>query len=820
VNQILKTLLSHWRRKPIQLAALLAGLTIATALWSGVQALNAQAKQSYADAAQMLGGDSVNSLARPDGARFPQETFGALRRAGWPVAPVIEGRIRIKNLPLRVVGIDSLSLPRAAEISTPQAGRDRAAANDPNAFQNFLTPPWQSLIAPKTLDLIGGVTTSDTGATLPPFVVTEQIPAKTLVMDIAAAQAVLGSEGEISRLLVDPDKPVSSIPLAEATTVPLQQTPESEASDDLDRLTDSFHLNLTAFGMLAFLVGLFIVYSAITLAFEQRLPMLRTMRACGVSARGLTTALLVELLTLALISGVVGVLLGYLIAAALMPDVAASLGGLYGAQVPGALSLAPSWWVTGLGMSLLGALGASAYSLFKAYRMPPLATGQRFAWREAQQRWLRWQAFMALGLLVVSALLAYFGNGLGPGFASLAALLLAGALALPPFLSLILRRGEAGASSAISEWFWADSRMQISGLSVALMAMLLALATNIGVGTMVDGFRKTFVDWLDQRLIAEIYIIPGSDARKTEIMSWLDSREEVTAQLPKIESTARIENWPVTIVGFVDHGSYRNHWPMKAKADDIWDAVANDEAIVVSEQLAQRLSLRLEDTLALGEWQPRVVGIYPDYGNPRGQISADIHTLRKFYPNALGTGLGLRVDPEAVPPLMTELRERFDLSEGGLTDQASIKAFSKSIFEKTFAVTTALNVLTMLIAGFAMFMSLLTLSEMRLPQLAPLWAGGLTRKQLARLELVKTCALALFTALLAVPLGLAVAWCLVSVVNVQAFGWRLPFHAFPVQWVVLVIIAVVTAFLASLLPTLRLRTIAPMRLLRVFANER
>jgi len=62
VNQILKTLLSHWQRKPIQLAALLAGLTIATALWSGVQALNAQAKQSYADAAQMLGGDSVNTL--------------------------------------------------------------------------------------------------------------------------------------------------------------------------------------------------------------------------------------------------------------------------------------------------------------------------------------------------------------------------------------------------------------------------------------------------------------------------------------------------------------------------------------------------------------------------------------------------------------------------------------------------------------------------------------------------------------------------------------------------------------------------------------
>lgn len=817
MTQILQTLLSHWWRKPVQLAALLAGLTIATALWSGVQALNTQAKQSYADAAQVLGGDSVNSLARPDGAKFPQKTFGELRRAGWIVSPVVEGRIRISGLSIRVIGIDPLSLPRAAAISAPQS--ESQSEEDPNALLNFLTPPWRSLVNPKTVDLIGTVKRADGGVVLPPFSIAERMPEHTLVMDIAAAQHVLGTGNDISRLLIDPDAPASAIPLTDATAVPLQQTPESEAAGDLDRLTDSFHLNLTAFGMLAFLVGLFIVYSAITLAFEQRLPMLRTMRACGVSACGLTVALLVELLTLALISGIIGVLLGYLIAAALMPDVAASLGGLYGAQVPGALSLAPSWWATGLGMSLLGALGASAYSLYKAYRMPPLATGQRFAWREAQQRWLRWQAAIAIALLVVAVLFAIYGNGLVPGFASLAALLLAGALALPPFLSLILREGESRASSAIAQWFWADSRMQISGLSVALMAMLLALATNIGVGTMVDGFRKTFVDWLDQRLIAEVYVVAGDKDREAEIVSWLDTREEVTAQLPRIRTPARVKNWPITIIGLVDHGGFRDHWPMKTSTSDVWDAMADDEAVAVSEQLAQRLSLHLEDTLTLGDWQPRIVGIYPDYGNPRGQVIANLKTVKKHYPDALSSGLRLRVNPDSVPTLLADLRERFDLGEGELTDQASVKEFSKGIFEKTFAVTAALNVLTMLIAGFAMFMSLLTLSEMRLPQLAPLWAGGLTRKRLAGLELVKTCALALLTALLAVPLGLAVAWCLVSVVNVQAFGWRLPLHLFPLQWVVLVIVAVLIAFFASLLPTLRLRTIAPMRLLRVFANE-
>ena len=96
---------------------------------------------------------------------------------------------------------------------------------------------------------------------------------------------------------------------------------EANAESDLERLTDSFHLNLTAFGMLSFFVGLFIVNSAIGLAFEQRLPMLRTLRACGVSARMLNSVLVIELVSLALIAGLIGLVCGYFIAAALLPDV-------------------------------------------------------------------------------------------------------------------------------------------------------------------------------------------------------------------------------------------------------------------------------------------------------------------------------------------------------------------------------------------------------------------------------------------------------------------------------------------------------------------
>ncbi|TJW23092.1 MAG: FtsX-like permease family protein, partial [Mesorhizobium sp.] len=79
-------------------------------------------------------------------------------------------------------------------------------------------------------------------------------------------------------------------------------------------------------------------HSAIGLAFEQRRQVFRTLRALGLPARVLVLLLIAELLTFALLAGLVGVALGYVVASALLPDVAATLRGLYGADVPGTLS--------------------------------------------------------------------------------------------------------------------------------------------------------------------------------------------------------------------------------------------------------------------------------------------------------------------------------------------------------------------------------------------------------------------------------------------------------------------------------------------------
>jgi putative ABC transport system permease protein len=106
--------------------------------------------------------------------------------------------------------------------------------------------------------------------------------------------------------------------------------------------------------------------------------------------------------------GLIGLVCGCFIAGA-AADVAASLRGLYGAQIPGHLTLKPQWWVAGIAISILGALAAAAASLTKALRLPLLATAQPFAWQRSQRHWLTYQSALALAAFAAACFL-WFGD--------------------------------------------------------------------------------------------------------------------------------------------------------------------------------------------------------------------------------------------------------------------------------------------------------------------------------------------------------------------------------------------------------------------------
>lgn len=786
IRATLSALMSHWWRNPLQLVTLLGGLALATALWSGVQAINAEARRSYDFAAAALG---EGDFAQITGA-LKIEDFVRLRRAGVLVSPVVEGRIN----GVRLIGLEPLTAPRGL---MPQ-GRDGQSMGGAEEMALYGSQA--------ALDAIGEIETY-------PKVLTVGQASNTVFTDISVAAKLLSRADSLDRLIVLERQPKGALdPVSLGYTV----TPP-RGGTDIAQLTDSFHLNLTAFGLLSFAVGIFIVNGAIGLAFEQRRPVIRTLRALGVPLRTLVGLMVAELFLLATLAGALGIALGYLIAAALLPDVAATLRGLYGAEVGGALSLDPMWWLSGFAIAVLGAMIAALGAFATLLRMPMLAASQARAWSMVSARGARARHILAAALTMTALAALEFGGGLVSGFVLLGAMLIAAALLLPSIISIVLRIGERLARRVVPQWFWADTRQQISGLSLALMALLLAMAANVGVSTMVSSFRVTFVEFLDQRLAAEVYVSTNDPAAAAAFEGFVTGKAD--AVLPIINETVTVEGLPVELYGARDHATYPDNWRLLEGVEQPWAQVALGADVLVNEQFARRSGLWTGATITIAGEFFGIAGVYGDYGNPIGQIVMNEHVFETLFPESRALRFGLRVPPEDVAALRATLIE-FGVPEENILNQSALKAMSIGIFERTFKVTGALNVLTLAVAGFAILMSLLTLATMRLPQVAPVWALGMTRADLARLELWRAILLAAITSVTAIPLGLALAWVLLSVVNVEAFGWQLPMFLFPSQYGWLVVQALCASLVAAVIPSLRLRRTPPSQLLKVFSNER
>ena len=302
----------------------------------------------------------------------------------------------------------------------------------------------------------------------------------------------------------------------------------------------------------------------------------------------------------------------------------------------------------------MGALAAAAASLTKAIRLPLLATAQPFAWQQAQRRWLTYQSALALAAFAAAACLLWFGDSLISGFAVLAALMLGAALILPMFLELVLSLGQRYAHGAARVWFWADSRQQLSGLSLALMALLLALAVNVGVGTMVESFSRTFLVWLDGRLAADVYVSAADDAQATRdqgVAARASRGRGDPARRPRRDATG----------GRADRGAgpaRSRHLSRQLAAAAIGRRMPGPSCVPAMRRSSAsnwrggctfRVGDRIEVPAPGGNWTLDVVGIYADYGNPKGQIAVNFAALTRRFPEIPLTRMGLRVAPPQDP---------------------------------------------------------------------------------------------------------------------------------------------------------------------------
>jgi len=810
---------ARWRallREPGQGALLILSLALGVAVVVAVDLVNAASRTAMASASAQLQGASTHRIEGPGGS-LSLDAYGALRRA-WragtllegdvPVtgfAPLLEGRLTLPDgSPLRLLGIDPFSSLRQEGVGSTQT----------LSWAQFLTTPGAALLSPSVgPELAPGDRLSLPGAAA--LTVLGRLPGAEAdalalaVVDLATAQEWLGATDRLSRVeLVLPEAPPRSVlrrglerlfpglllpeatpevrlaPALRAAYPGLALRSQRETELALGGLASAFQLNLAAMGLLALVVGLYLLYGALAYSVRRRLESFGRFRALGVAPAALQRHVLQEAMIFAGLGALLGLLLGRLLAGGLLGLVSATLEGLYDQVAIGALPL--DWVPYGKGLVLaLGGGLAVAWPLAREAGRAPLLPR---AGRPPAQTGGRARLAFALGLSLLALALLKMPSGYLGALLALAAILLAGAQGVGP-VSAWLLRGLNRLAAPLPLRLRLPLREASRGLGraqLALAALVVALATAVGMTIMVTSFRLTVADWLEDRLDAPVL------ARGPAL-------GEARGRLEEALEAARRDG---VVSGWVWRQSVDDWLEGQPVRMILLEAVGREApALRLSEPLARQLGRTEGGALS---WSGRLPGAealapyYRSYGG--GRLELEMPRALWQGPEPTGPwGLAVYGAPEALLPRLQAALPR----SAELLAQGPVKARALVIFDRTFRVTAVLQTIAGVVAGVGLLSAFAALALDRRQQLSALRILGAPGPFAARQLLLEAGLLAGVAGVLALPLGALAAWILCDAVNLRAFHWTLTLHWPPPAFLEALFLALGAGLLAALGPALQ-----------------
>ncbi len=812
-------------RHPWQLALAVAGISLGVAVYVGVDLANDSARRAFELSTEVIRGQTTHRLL-PVGGALPERHFSELLLDGrvTRAAPVVETPVRIggNGGPRRtLLGVDPVKEAGFRDYSgfVPGRGAD---------FTRLITEPGtvmvpESLAAEFSLETGSSIDIWIDGRPEPVVVVgtVRSIAASAeteppLVTDISTAQQLVGGAGSLSRidLALSPEQARSLGDDPPSGTILVAAAGQADA---LTEMTRAFRTNLTALGLLALVVGMFLIYSTMAFSIVQRRRVIGVLRAIGVDRRQLLGSVLSEAIALGAAGSAVGLVLGDVLARGLVDMVLRTIGDLYFGNAVSAAD--PSNWIyargalLGLGATLVAALGPA----LDASRAAPDSALRRAALERTTRSRAKFAAVLAGPVLVLAAVLLLVGSrSLVMAFAGLFFVLCAGAM-LTPFATLLLMKP---AEPIAARGFGLAGLMAVRGVGaslsrtgVATAALAVAVATVIGVGVMIGSFRTSLVSWLDTTLTADIYLTLDQPRAGRpfgpELLTALGALPEVGGVAPTRYFRVRTafgevgvraaeagpEGWGVDVVG--------------ADAGAATAALGEADTVLVTEPISYRFGLAVGDAVSLptatGERAFTIAGVFRDYSTGNNAFLLPLESYRRYWRDDSVTGIGVHLAPGYdAAEAGQAIRARLGDSTGvQFRTTEAIEEITLAVFDRTFRITEVLRWLAGSIAFLGILSAVLAIELERAREVAILRALGFSPRELATQILTRTGLLGVAAGVCAIPLGIALAGLLVHVINRRSFGWTMDLVVTPQPALLGVALALVAAFLAGIYPALR-----------------
>lgn len=760
---LLAALFSHYRRHPLQLLALAAMIVLATMLWTGVHHLTSQARASLDQSESAVA--ERQQVTRQDGKRMTVQDFVELRRAGLCVMPWLEVSSPEGG---RVIGVD----PLAAGCF---GGSDREES------------PWRG-------ELDGR-----------PFMDINE------VAELAREQA-----GQLS-LLISAAHSAGDLPTG-------YQLAPFRVGPDTGELGDSFLLNLDALGILVLLITALLVRSVYLLGITQRRDSFALLHRFGVPQGRINRLLAIEILLLALVCIVPGIWLGRWLANALGSGFGQALEGLFDQPLYAGQG---GKWLIPLATMLAVVLVACLVDF-----LPPIA--------RRSPGGSPWPGVLVTLMFLVGIALSIWVVDLVWLFIAVAMVFIATGI-LTPRLIAWLADWRAGSDKDLqARWRHRELSVLARRLALPLVSLQFAMAMVLAVQALVTTFESTFDRWLAQRLAADFYIEVPEAADPAPALDWLAEQPELAAS----GQWHRVIRGRASLAGGADGtggtdaagtrvdvfalgpvGPLVTGWQLFESSARPWHRLARGRGVMVNEQLARRQGVTIGQTLtvALGDQVLAlpVLGIYPDYGRPAGEILVNTSVLP---PDFKIDFQSLSVSPGnlSIDTVTDELKRIWRVQELTVRDNRAIEQLASAIFDQTFLLTRAMTTLTLILAAIALLMMGWVFFATRAWYFRLLVVWGLPRRrvsaQLIRLSVSLTGAIAL----LALPLGVWLTWVLVHRINPIAFGWSLPMAVYPRFWLELGVLGLLIGLCIALLMGRQLKspTAAPVNANALSGGER
>ncbi len=814
--------LRYLARHPLLAILNVISVALGVALYVAIQIANHSANRAFEASVDVVAGKAQLEVSAPAG-NLRDDLFPIVaHHPGIAAAtPIVRGFVTLPDFPgeyLDLLGIDILTNepfrtfdltdfqtqqfdiqkwlrgPRMVAVSEELADQHHLRAGDTMKVQ----------VNGKTTDLTIGylLRTRGTSANANPHFA---------AMDIGWAQEFLARADTLNSISlrlapgIDLERIVAELrrKLPPDTTV----AAPAQRGREVEKMLAGFQLNLQAMSLVSLLVGMFLIYNTIEASVVRRRHEIGILRSLGATRGEVRWLFLGEAAALGAIGIALGLAGGYLLARALVGTVAETISSLYVLLSVREVSVAPWIWGSAVFLGFVSVLAAAWFPARAAAALNPVDTLHHGLRIEQSIRLSRgWILAGSLSLLL-SLLLSALALRTGPpwlGFGA-AFFVLAGFSSIAP---VITARFSRTAAEFIHQRIKVRLAAQNLGRNllrnaVTIASLAAAVAMTVGVAVMVFSFRRTVEEWINQTLIADLFIGPAANEIVGPTSFVPPSAIEYLERNPAVEEVDTYRSVEVPFRGqtialaIVRGSSRRNLRFLSGSSEMIMRRFYNSQCVLISESFARRFHLAEGETLKLpspqGDVAFSIAGVFFDYTRDQGTVFLSATNFRKFWHDDRINSLALYLKKDAKPEAVAEeFRKRFSQSgEFSVYSNRLLRTRIFEIFDQTFAVTYVLRTIAVLVAVVGIFLGLTTLVAERSRELGIMRSIGASAKQIRHLLLWESGMIGALSSVLGIVSGLCLAVVLTGVINRAFFGWtiQLAFPWLSLAWTPIWIIA-------------------------------